>query len=92
MPNNFEEDKEVYFDELSLPLDGDVFIEQLKQHHTSALAALNDNIPKNTKVRISPQNGDRIIVTPLTPQAESNNIGIIKKHLQKNGKEPISLI
>ncbi|KTD53859.1 Tn3 family transposase [Legionella sp. PATHC038] len=83
LPNNFEEDKEVYFDELSLPLDGDVFIEQLKQRHTNALAALNGNIPKNTKVRISPQNGGRIIVTPLTPQAESNNIGIIKKHLQE---------
>ncbi|ERH45954.1 hypothetical protein N751_09495 [Legionella pneumophila str. Leg01/11] len=36
MPNNFEEDKEVYFDELSLSLDGDVFIEQLKQRHTNA--------------------------------------------------------
>ncbi|HFD2306773.1 TPA: hypothetical protein ACF2PZ_001821, partial [Legionella pneumophila] len=36
LPNNFEEDKEVYFDELSLSLDGDVFIEQLKQRHTNA--------------------------------------------------------
>ncbi|MFT4060623.1 MAG: Tn3 family transposase [Legionella sp.] len=83
LPNNFEESKEVYFDDLSLPLDSDVFIEQLKQKLTSTLASLNDNIPQNKKVRISSQNGGRIIVTPLTPQAESSSIGIIKKHLQE---------
>ncbi len=83
LPNNFEENKEEYFDDLSLPLDGNVFIAQLKQKLTGALTALNDNIPKNPNVRISPQNGGRIIVTPLTPQAESKNIGIIKKHLQE---------
>ncbi|HDV5690335.1 TPA: Tn3 family transposase [Legionella pneumophila] len=82
LPNNFEENKEAHFDDLSLPIDADVFIEQLKHRHVSALTALNDNIPQNTKVRISSQNGGRIIVTPLTAQAESNNIGIIKKHLQ----------
>lgn len=83
LPNNFEENKEAYFDDLSLPIDGDIFIEQLKQRHVSALTALNDNLLKNAKVRISPQHGGRIIVTPLTAQAESNNIGIIKKHLQE---------
>lgn len=83
LPNNFEENKDVYFDDLSLPLDGDVFIEQLKQRHVSALTALNNNIPKNTKVKISAQNGGRIIVTPLTAQSESNNIGVIKRHLQE---------
>lgn len=83
LPNNFEENKEEYFDDLSLPLDGDVFIAQLKQKLTGALTALNDKIPKNPNVRISPQNGGRIIVTPLAPQAESKNIGVIKKHLQE---------
>lgn len=82
-PNSFEENKDAHFDDLALPIDGDVFIEQLKHRHVSALTALNSNIPKNTKVRISSQNGGRIIVTPLTAQAESNNIGIIKKHLQE---------
>ena len=79
------------FEDLSLPLDSDVFIEQLKQRLSSALAALNDTIPHNTKVRISSQNGGRIIVTPLTPQSESTNIGIIKNIYRKNGKELISL-
>lgn len=83
LPNNFEENKEEYFDDLSLPLDEDVFIAQLKQKLTGALTTLNDTIPKNTKVRISTQNGGRIIVTPLTPQAESKNVGFIKKHLQE---------
>lgn len=83
LPDNFEENKEAYFNDLSLPLDADVFIEQLKQRLTSALTALNENIPKNKKVRISEKNGGRIVVTPLTPQAESSNIGIIKKHLQE---------
>ncbi len=83
MPNNFEENKEEYFDDLSLSIDGDLFIAQLKQQLTGALIALNDNIPKNQKVRINSQNGGRIIVTPLTPQAESKNIGVIKKHLQE---------
>ncbi len=83
LPSNFEENKAAYFDDLSLPLDGDQFIEQLKQRHVSALTALNDSLPKNTKVKISSQHGGRIIVTPLTAQAESNNIGVIKKHLQE---------
>ncbi|KTC69026.1 Tn3 transposase DDE domain protein [Legionella birminghamensis] len=82
LPNNFEENKEAHFKDLSLPIDGDVFIEQLKHRHVSALTALNNNIPQNTKVKISSQNGGRIIVTPLTAQAESNNIVIIKKNLQ----------
>lgn len=83
LPNNFEDNKEEYFDELSLPIDGDIFIEQLKQKLTGALTTLNDTIPKNPKVRISTQNGGRIIVTPLTPQAESKNVGFIKKNLQE---------
>ncbi|BCA93724.1 hypothetical protein TUM19329_00850 [Legionella antarctica] len=83
LPNNFEDNKEEYFDDLSLPIDGDVFIEQLKQKLTGALTTLNDTIPKNPKVRISTQNGGRIIVTPLTPQAESKNVGFIKKYLQE---------
>ena len=62
LPNNFEENKEAYFNDLSLPLDGDLFIEQLKQRHVSALTALNDRLPKNTKVKISSQHGGRIIV------------------------------
>ena len=37
---------------------------------------------KGSDRKIRP-NGGRIIVTPLTAQAESNNIGIIKKHLQE---------
>ena len=70
MPNNFEENKEEYFDDLSLPLDGDVFIAQLKQKLTNALTALNDNIPKNPNVRISPQN---TCLEVLYPQDKAAN-------------------
>lgn len=91
LPDNFEENRESYFNELSLPLDADVFIDQLKQKLTEALSTFNDSVLKNSKVQISAKNGGRIVVTPLTPQAESSNIGIIKKHLQEKW-EATSLI
>ena len=78
-PKDFEENIEEQFDILSLPLESDKFIVQLKKAFTDALSSLNDN--KN--VRINAQNGGRIVVTPLSPQAESKNVSTIKKHLQE---------
>ena len=82
-PKDFEDNTEDQFDILSLPTESDEFIVQLKKIFADALSALNDSIPTNRTVRINPQNGGRIIVTPLTPQAESKNVAIIKKHLQE---------
>lgn len=82
LPNNFEANKIEYFEDLSLPIDSDVFIGQLKQNLTDALTGLNDSVPSNKKVRISCKNGGRIIVTPLSPQKEPRNVDFIKKKLQ----------
>lgn len=86
LPSNFEENQEEYFNDLSLPMDADQFIETLKAKVKNALQRLNDNIPYNQKVKISDKNNGRIIVTPLTAQKESENTKQIKKHLQEKWK------
>ena len=83
LPDDFESNKKLYFDELALPIDSEVFVEQIKENLTKALNNLNDNVPKNPHVKISSKKNGRIILTPLSPQAEPHHINQIKRQLQK---------
>ena len=79
LPKDFDASNPENYDNLSLPFDPEEFIKQLKENLSKALEELNNNIKYNRKVRID---DNRIILSPLEPQKESQNIAYIKKLLQ----------
>lgn len=87
LPIKFEENKEECFNSLSLPKKSEDFITDLKNKLTKSLDKLNNNILRNSKVKISDKKNGRIIVTPLKAQKESQNLGFIKKLLQEKWQD-----
>lgn len=79
LPKDFDASNSENYDNLSLPFDAEEFIKQLKENLSKALEDLNNNIKYNRKVRID---DNRIVLSPLEPQKESQNIAYIKKLLQ----------
>lgn len=79
LPQDFEQNREVYYQALKQPLDAEAFITQLQQEMTQALTLLDKGLPNNTKVRIIKRNGSNwISVTPLEKQAEPYNLRYLK--------------
>ena len=85
LPQDFEERKEEYFASLNLPVDSEEFAHDLQSSMESNLDLLNKDIVKNPNVEISTnkKGNSKIILTPLKAQKESENIRIIKAHLQE---------
>lgn len=83
LPNDFESNKQSYYDELALPVDSEIFVTQVKEDLTKALNSLNDNVPKNPYVKISSKKNGRIVLTPLSPQPAPHHINQIKSRLQE---------
>jgi TnpA family transposase len=79
LPVDFEEKRKENYEALKKPLDADLFIESLKTKMTKSLDLLNQNIPKNPKVRITTRNNGWICLSPLEQQPEPENINQIKK-------------
>ncbi|WP_150466057.1 Tn3 family transposase [Francisella sp. SYW-2] len=79
LPKDFDASNPENYDNLSLPFDPEEFIKQLKENLSKTLEELNNNIKYNRKVRID---DNRIVLSPLEPQKESQNITYIKKLLQ----------
>jgi TnpA family transposase len=80
LPADFNANDTKYYDNLSLPFDAEDFIKQIKETLTQSLESLNNSIESNSKVRI---HNNKIVLTPLDPQKESQNIAFIKKLLQE---------
>jgi TnpA family transposase len=84
LPKDFEEEKENYYNALKQPMDSEKFIEVLKISMKRALNKLNNNIPKNDKVKISSHKKGWISVSPSDPQPEPQNILELKKEITKH--------
>jgi hypothetical protein len=78
LPQAFEARREAYYSDLGLPLDRKDFTAALREEMGHALAALNEGIPANPRVRILQNKGVWIAVSPSEPQAESENLGALK--------------
>ncbi|WP_440137185.1 Tn3 family transposase, partial [Francisella philomiragia] len=79
LPKDFNASNPENYDNLSLPFDAEEFIKKLKENLSKSLEDLNNNIKYNRKVRID---DNRIVLSPLEPQKESQNVAYIKKLLQ----------
>ncbi len=84
LPQDFEENREVYYQALKQPLDAEDFIAKLQQDMTQALTRLNENLPHNPTVQIGKRRGKPwITVSPLEKQPESLNIKSLKREIKR---------
>jgi TnpA family transposase len=76
LPGDFDARREQYYTALEQPRDAKVFVETLRRNMEAAMAALNSNLPSNSKVSIvtTKRGKGRISVTPLDEQPEPPNI------------------
>jgi len=86
LPTDFYQKRAFYYDMLSLDMNPDVFITQLKSEMTQALSTFNNGVPLNTRVSIKEKNKGWITVSPSEPQQESENVLTIKNTIYENWK------
>ncbi len=79
LPQDFEAQRETYYQDLKQPLDAAAFITQLQQEMAEALSLLDQAIPRNPSVRISKKG--RITVSPLKAQPEPLNLLRLKSEV-----------
>lgn len=85
LPQDFDQNREVYYQALKQPLNAEAFITQLQEEMTQALALLDQGLPKNSGVQIIKRQGNNwISVTPLEKQAEPYNLRYLKGEI--NGR------
>jgi len=78
IPQDFEEKRTAYYDDLKLPMRSQVFIDGVKTRMEAALSTLNQGLYKNDKVSIRLHGKNLIKLSPLEPQAEP----IFLRHLK----------
>ena len=82
LPQDFEERKTAYFEDLGIPMDAKVFTATLQEELTQHLKALNKGISANPKVKIvQSKNDHKISVTPFEPQAEPEKLANLKREI-----------
>lgn len=84
LPQDFEERKAAYYEDLGIPLDAKAFIAALREELTRYLKALDNGMPTNSKVKIVRKKGEyRISLTPLDPKPEPENLAILKQEINR---------
>ena len=84
LPQDFEERKAGYYEELGIPLDAKAFTATLREEMTQHLKALDKGLPTNSKVKIQhKKDGYRISVSPSTPQPDPENLVFLKQEVNR---------
>ncbi|MCJ8328498.1 MAG: Tn3 family transposase [Lentisphaeria bacterium] len=78
IPEDFEEKRNTYYDELKLPENSEDFIQNLQSRMEIALRTLDTGLSKNNDVSIRQHGKNLIKVSPLVPQVEPSFL----KHLK----------
>lgn len=81
LPKDFEVQRQVYYQALGQPTDAEAFITSLQQKMTTALEQLDNQMPKNPKVKILTRDKGWISVSPLEAQPEPLNLQRLKTEL-----------
>src|SRR5512135_320392 len=81
LPKDFDEKRQTYYEELSLPHEAQGFIDQLKSEMHSALSLFNENLPRNEFVKLLERRGGWISLSPLKPQPEPEDFALMKREL-----------
>ena len=84
LPQDFDDKKEHYFQDLGQPLEADVFVKRLKSDLVTALDAFDDGLPSNTDVTLKLR-GDktRISLKPLEALDDPAMLGALKEELAR---------
>jgi TnpA family transposase len=83
VPADFADKRQAYYEALSLPVNGQDFVQQLKERMRQALQAFNDTLSDNEAVEILPKGGGWIKVSPYEAQEEPTNLRYLKGHIQQ---------
>lgn len=84
LPQDFEQQRAIYYQALKQPLESEAFVHQLQQEMTQVLTQLNQGMPNNQNVQLLKRNGDNwISVLPLEKQAEPLNIRYLKGEINQ---------
>ncbi|UCF91238.1 MAG: Tn3 family transposase [Desulfobacterales bacterium] len=82
LPQDFEERKASYYADLGVALDPKAFTAALREEVTRHLRMLDSQMPSDSKVRIvRNKNGSRILISPFKPQADPENLALLKQEL-----------
>jgi len=81
LPQDFETQRDGYYESLTLPLESDAFITLLQREQEDALQMLNDGLPTNPHVRITAKAGGWIELAPLMAQPEPAQLLTLKREL-----------
>ena len=83
LPQDFESNREEYYQDLQQPLDAEAFIAKIQADMTQVLEALNRGIPSNSKVSILEKRGGWIHLTPLEEQPEPEHLRKLKEEINR---------
>jgi len=80
LPADFDAKRQTYYQELSLPLEADRYIDEIQAEMRTALETLNAGMPANGLVKIGAKRKKAgwITVTPFEPQPDPANLTAIK--------------
>jgi hypothetical protein len=82
LPQDFEGRKAFDYANLGVPLDPKAFTAALREEVTRHLQMLDSQIPTDPKVRIvRNSNGSRISISPFAPQADPENLALLKQEV-----------
>lgn len=83
LPQDFEQQRRVYYEALDLPLEPEDFIQQLRQELRDALQMLNQGLPHNEGVDILFKRGGWIKVSPFKALAEPIRLQELKAEISR---------
>ncbi len=83
LPQDFEEQREEYYEQLKQPLDVEEFIAKIHTDMNQGLQQLNQGLPQNSKVKILDKRGGWIQLTPLAPQTEPIHLVKLKEEINR---------
>lgn len=84
LPQDFDERKAAYYEDLGIPLDAKAFTAALREELARHLKALDKGMPTNPKVKIVRKKGEhRISITPLEPKPDPENLAILKQEVTR---------
>lgn len=86
LPQDFEERKAAYYEDLGIPLAAKAFTAALREELIRLLKDLDKGLPTNPKVKIVRKNkkdGYRISISPLEPKPDPENLAILKGEVDR---------
>ena len=83
VPADFSDKRQAYYESLTLPLDADEFVQQIKSQLEQGLQTLNDTLPTNPAVEILSRSGGWIRMSPLSKQPDPQNLEYLKNEIRQ---------